>query len=930
MLARIWDPSEATSIWSEIVKQRSEKILQDLEDGCLVNLSDASAARNPISRQQLAEWDASARAWLHAADRVKAHEQKQLMLILDNVQQRVNSIHGTFNSVIKAWQDSLTIFEALLDGVSQKANDGEILLALCAWHLYPDLMVVEPRPQAVKQRDKLLLSCGILTIGLHRAGQEYTGLCWSLPLAQLRHYGAAVTRERTINSTQRLTLEEFSQVFLGGFLRGWGDTGTETTFMVKWRLHVRDVLSHLAQREPVALSYTSNQREMDSWPKSLFDPDNKGSWLHVLFDASEKYVKAVDNGDNAPKQLLRLGRQYSRKFLGKPVQGPYFGLSENGNCISCAKSEDDKVQMLRDVAINLPGSPNQMFIRVRSHHHKSGLPQAENIYEYATAKPIERPSSKRQNDGTHQPNLVHRRWIRRCITSYGHTKDTRYYRKLIKTFPELASSTTPKQGSTSEAITPEKDHQNPDNVLSRCHAFMERDDPIPHFLPAPFPDLEERVRRYSMQGEEVLSCEECGLEDFQAEKMGVFWPEYTNSKQTDNPWYCLIYGDDSAALFADCDAGGIRLAAQDSSLQHFQNFFRSSLLDPNALSETLYKIFASADANRPYWRSLKAISSAASLYTNFRIATIDIRVLEHQFDSFPWMRDNVRRPMKSMSADRKFTRVRNIRSPPPNTNPFEVLASCPLDIAGAFSCICFFESGRFQVEPSNIKRVMALCSNDLIWVASYMLNDPSSNNLDKATIKAIPGNIGRPGIAFMIPPLEPMIRPKSIQDFRNVIHRPFEGQLLNSFRTTSLHLSFTTAKSPLQVDFSGMQDDELYVLETLLSVHDGGDWIADLDVWKSLTQNEPVVFKGCEHKEQSQHASIPEASCIDNWAELLDPPESPLGVVRASGDWQARLATFTVATALGNHVVMLPTTICRDCFGKRDWLKYGTKIIIIA
>lgn len=241
----------------EIVKYRSENILNGLVEGYMVNFSDVAAAKNSLSRQQLAEWDASARAWLHAADRVKAYEQKQLVLILDNIRQHVNSAQGTFDSVIKAWQDSLTVFEALVNGVSQKAKSGEILLALSAWHLYPNLMIVEPCPKTIMQKDPLLHSCGILTIGLHRAEEEQGGISWSLPLAQLRHYGAPVTRERTVNSTQRLTLEEFAQAFLGAFLHGWGDRGTQTFDMIRWLQKVHRILVALAKDERHAPSKKS-------------------------------------------------------------------------------------------------------------------------------------------------------------------------------------------------------------------------------------------------------------------------------------------------------------------------------------------------------------------------------------------------------------------------------------------------------------------------------------------------------------------------------------------------------------------------------------------------------------------------------------------------------------------------------------------------
>ena len=119
----------------EIVKQRSGNILNECEGGRPADFRDVAAAKNALTRQQLAEWDASARAWLHAADRVKAREQKQLMLILNNIHQYIDSARGTFSSVMEAWQRSLTVFEALLNGVSQKEKRGETFLALSAWHL---------------------------------------------------------------------------------------------------------------------------------------------------------------------------------------------------------------------------------------------------------------------------------------------------------------------------------------------------------------------------------------------------------------------------------------------------------------------------------------------------------------------------------------------------------------------------------------------------------------------------------------------------------------------------------------------------------------------------------------------------------------------------------------------------------------------------
>lgn len=930
MLARIWDSSEATSIWMEIVKHRSENIISGLEEGSMANFSDFAAAKNTLSRQQLAEWDASARAWLHAADRVKAYEQKQLMLILDNIGQHVNSVQGTFESVIKAWQDSLTVFEALVNGVSQKAKSGEILLALSAWHLYPDLMIVEPLPKTINQKDPLIPSCGILTVGLHRVGEEQGGLRWSLPLAQLRHYGAPVTRNRTVNSTQRLTLDEFAQTFLGAFLHGWGDRGTKTLDMIRWLQKVRRTLAILAE-----------QGHHSALEDLIWHP--MGSWLGMLLDASETCLQAFDIGDESPKQLLRLGRRYAEVFLGKPIPGPYFGLSDRGTFVSCTGTEDDRIQVLREAAAKLPGRPGQMFIRVR--HEVVGAPS---VYEYMTAKPIERTSSKRHNDGSHQPVFVHQRWIYGGGKIHSHTVDVQYFRKLVVVFPELQRpSHTTAEHTSAEAVVLHRINESTD-LLSRCSQFISINDPGEYRTAQPelqasfSASFEERSKRYQAQGEDVLSREICAIEDFRIEKMGIFWPGYATDEQSTSPWYEMIYGDESAALFADSNEHSIRQTAKDYSLTHFHYFFESHLLDPGALLHALYRWFASADKSLGYWRSLRGVSSAALLYKNFKIATIDVRVLERRVWEAPWITVSTKAAQwihLSTEADSWIPVSTEAQKDDGKLDistsiDLAVLLPCQLDLKAAFSCICFFESGRFQVQPRNLQNVMAMCSNDLIWVASCLLDDPLSGcSLENCSqIRVFPGNIGRSGIAFLVAPVEPMRRSNTIHDFREIVHRPFEGHLQNNFRTTSLHLSFTTAESPIGDDFSGMRDEEIYLLETLLSVHEGGEWVADLDVLKSFSNRDNyTASRLCEEHPDSQMRTELEFCCIDNWTELLEPPEARFGIVRACGDWQARLATFTLAVSTGNKVVILPNSICWDCVNRTLSSKNERdKVLLIA
>ena len=75
MLARIWPGSEATSIWVEIVAYRQQEIKECCDGTSANRLSLLQAAHQDLTRSQLADWDASARAWLRTADEAKNLEQ---------------------------------------------------------------------------------------------------------------------------------------------------------------------------------------------------------------------------------------------------------------------------------------------------------------------------------------------------------------------------------------------------------------------------------------------------------------------------------------------------------------------------------------------------------------------------------------------------------------------------------------------------------------------------------------------------------------------------------------------------------------------------------------------------------------------------------------------------------------------------------------
>ena len=138
--ARIWNAAEATSIWVEIVETRKRELMESANTG-IITLPTLLAAQVVVERNQLAEWDNSARAWLRQADQAKRKEQTQLMLILNNLSIPVNGKIGTYESVVHALKSALTAMEGLLLGRPQSVQDGSLLLALSCWHIYPDLLV---------------------------------------------------------------------------------------------------------------------------------------------------------------------------------------------------------------------------------------------------------------------------------------------------------------------------------------------------------------------------------------------------------------------------------------------------------------------------------------------------------------------------------------------------------------------------------------------------------------------------------------------------------------------------------------------------------------------------------------------------------------------------------------------------------------------
>jgi hypothetical protein len=143
MLARIFTGPEAVSVWVELVQKQKERIRGKQEESLYPHeqLPACLATQQEISRRDLANWDASARAWLQSGDQAKKLQHKHTMLIIDNASVPVNNEPDTYSSFIKAWTAALEAVNNLVKGIPQRVQDGTALLVISSWHLYPDMIV---------------------------------------------------------------------------------------------------------------------------------------------------------------------------------------------------------------------------------------------------------------------------------------------------------------------------------------------------------------------------------------------------------------------------------------------------------------------------------------------------------------------------------------------------------------------------------------------------------------------------------------------------------------------------------------------------------------------------------------------------------------------------------------------------------------------
>jgi hypothetical protein len=185
----------------------------------------------------------------------------------------------------------------------------------------------------------------------------------------------------------------------------------------------------------------------------------------------------------------------------------------------------------------------------------------------------------------------------------------------------------------------------------------------------------------------------------------------------------------------------------------------------------------------------------------------------------------------------------------------------------------------------------------------------------------------------MVCPQNPRVRRLS-DDFRVVRHAKYDFKREDNFKETTLHLSFIDWKLPLDTGTSswGNISKDVHYVESVVSVHDRGVWVADIDLLNDC--NKLWRLESCSCKDQEKQASQGTSksmrlTSIDCWDEPLDAP-SGIGVFRVRGNWAARLAAASILGRRSNFeatydssVIVGPTFPCLRC--ARRITSYGPR-----
>lgn len=138
-----------------------------------------------------------------------------------------------------------------------------------------------------------------------------------------------------------------------------------------------------------------------------------------------------------------------------------------------------------------------------------------------------------------------------------------------------------------------------------------------------------------------------------------------------------------------------------------------------------------------------------------------------------------------------------------------------------------------------------------------------------------------------------------------------------------MHLSFTDFYKPyIQSDGNRNQDAQIFIQEAVISVHNRGAWIGDIDILGSLRSPLMEIISSLPCSKEHNEVSLRRHLSLENWEDIIERRPLP-SVIRAHGNWLARLAIVSmfVQTRPANidddstkQIRVVPSDCCIACY----------------
>ncbi|KAK4196907.1 hypothetical protein QBC40DRAFT_208336 [Triangularia verruculosa] len=868
MLADAWDAKAATSIWVELIEERRRKIQSDVSNGKVPNPHTLLAAQQSYGRSELAAWDTSARSWLRRAEASMKHQHFQFKLIIENLTIPYPMGESTFEKVILTWTRAMEVLEKLLHNTPQQACDRAVIRGISAWNLFPDLLVFQKEATKVSFSDNLFPNLAVLSLGLEYNGQQSQNFIrWSLALSHLKYYGDPVT-VHSHEQLDRIHMPQLWLVVLGALFRRWEVGHTNFDAAMRWFEALGKTLSQV----------TSGHSRI--------------SWLLQLCSA----VTDIDKEDRKTAlMLVKYGWRREKGFLGGSSgcgeHTAFFGLCDPRvmQALCCNTTVDTGIDYLRQIAAtpDLGLEAQDAIISFQSYI------DYRKYTEWATIFPIE-------------DHLA--RWDD-CVVDKDLERIIEERVQYLESIGENCTIVTdacnlPTQGGQGPLrsnmgelgwLVPPRlfaGYQGP--PFCRTEGSWEY---LPHgfnlwVVQQKFSggvpitrstiDFQSRLRDAELVPMVPLEDGIKWLNTIPSRDRILKYILATPLKSVEpvdcESELCVGYLESVSERSGPmgCEPDPPTEVKKPSVLLTFEDIFDSTDYSHRVPQGTQRRLFLVGGRFRQpldLLESLGVLEVGANVYETMPHATVSLQIIEHALTATKWYHRSITTQRSAEEYAKSMTR------------------------AELFACIAMFESGRFNIDPAHLTDVVALCSEDSIYVTDLLLSDPCTNPSELG-VQHLVGNVGQAGMVCLVSPSQPRIRQVG-HDALLVSHADFDGTCLDTFQGTSLHLSFTNWKVPLVPGPMGEIDQEIFLLESVVSVQEQGRWVADIDVLgiernRSIGNFNPISFSECFCQSSGPLLSKPwDAVSISSWEELLDQPPCT-GVMQTSKNAVARLAAASI------------------------------------